>query len=564
MTQTGGQVLVEVLRAHGVDRAFCVPGESFLAVLDALLDTPDIMMITCRHEGGAAMMADAAGKMTGRPGICFVSRGPGATNASAGVHVAFQDSTPLILFIGDIERSAEDREAFQELDYKQMFAPMAKWVGVIRDPRRIPELVGRAFYTATSGRPGPVVLVLPEDMLAEQVTPPWSHIPRFQAVEAGLRRADLYKIRDILAAAARPLALVGGRGWTSQTSDALARFSERWMLPVATTFRTQDHFDNEHPHYAGDVGSNINPELRRSVQSADVLLCLGARLGETTTNGYELLDVPFPRQKMIHIHPSAEELGRVYQPTLAVNAGVDAALSDLNALPPPTATPWAVYTRDMNLSYRRWTTPKPIQGSLQMGSIMEWLRTRLPRDAIVANGAGNFTIWPNRFHRYRVFPSMLAPTSGSMGYGIPAAIAAKLQFPERMVVAFTGDGDLMMTVQELTTAVQHGTAIVVVLLNNGMYGTVRMHQERHYPGRVSATALINPDFVALARSFGAHAERVSLTDGFAPAFERAVASGQLALIELLVDPHVLTPNLTIESLRAAAASTRDSSPPCRN
>lgn len=547
---TAGRVLVETLRLNGVDRVFCVPGESYLAVLDALHDAPEIAVTICRHEGGAAMMAEAYGKCTGRPGICFVTRGPGATNASHGVHIAHQDSSPMILFIGQIERGAQEREAFQEIDYRRMFGPLTKWVAQIDDPNRVQEMVGRAFQTATSGRPGPVVLALPEDMLVE-TTRKRPALPS-RPVEAAIRPGDLEALEALLRAAERPFLMLGGGGWSAAACQDIRRFAQAWTLPVGVSFRCQDLFDNMHPNYAGDFGLGVNPALAEAVQACDLLLVVGARLGEATTGGYTLLDIPLPRQKLVHIHAGIEEIGRVYQPTLGICAGMGEAARSLAALDPAGSRGDGERVRVLREAYLAWTTARPIPGPLQMGEIMTWLRETLPADTIVTNGAGNFAIWPNRFHRYRQFRTMLAPTSGSMGYGIPAAIAAKLLHPNRPVVAFAGDGCFMMSVQELATAAQYDAPIIVVLVNNGMFGTIRMHQERDYPGRVSGTELRNPDFVALAESFGARAERITRTEQFSPAFERAMASGQLSLLELVLDPEALSPTTTITGLRAQA------------
>jgi acetolactate synthase-1/2/3 large subunit len=544
---TGGQMVAQVLRRQRVDQVFCVPGESYLPVLDAIVDFPEIKVVTCRHEGTATMMAEAYGKLTGRPGIVFASRGPGATNAAAGLHIAFQDSTPVIMFVGQIDRTTQEREAFQEIDYRRMFGQLTKWVAQIDEVKRIPELVTRAFYTATAGRPGPVVLALPEDMLAEagEYAEPRVYTP----AEPGIRPEDLAELQALLAAAARPFLLIGGGGWSAKSCADITRFSETWSLPVGVSFRCQDYFDNLHQNYAGDVGLGINPALAETIRQSDLLLVIGPRLGEATTGAYTLVRVPVPSQELVHIHSSAEELGRVYQPTLAINAGMRAAPAALVSLTAPSAPRWKDRTRDIHEAYLNWSTPKPIKGELQMGEIMTWLRERLPADTIVANGAGNFAIWPNRYHRYRQYKSMLAPTSGSMGYGLPAAISAKLLYPDRMVIAFAGDGDLMMSVQELATAAMYGANIFVILLNNGMYGTIRMHQEREYPRRISATALQNPDFIVLAQSFGAYAERVTRTVDFIPAFERCVGSGGLVLLELVMDPDVLSPDYTISGLR---------------
>lgn len=544
---SGGQLLVRTLRLHGVDRVFCVPGESYLAVLDALVDAPEIAVTVCRHESGAAMMAEAYGKCTGRPGVCFVTRGPGATNASAGVHIAHQDSTPMILFIGQIARGAQEREAFQEIDYRRMFGPLSKWVAQVDEAVRIPEMVGRAFYNATSGRPGPVVLALPEDMLTERA--PEAPGRHYTAVESGVAPQTLTRIRELLAGAERPFVIIGGGGWDDAACEALRRFAEAWDLPVAVSFRCQGYFDALHPNYAGDVGLGVNPALVKRIREADVLLVVGPKLGESTTSGYSLIDIPVPRQTLVHVHADPSELGRVYQPTLAVNASMGAAPHALAAMEAPEAVPWGDWTRAANDAYRAWTQPPGNPGGLQMGEVVGFLRESLPPEAIVTNGAGNYAIWPNRFHRYRRYRSMLAPTSGSMGYGVPAAVAAKLIHPDRPVVAFAGDGCFLMTGQELATAVQYDVPIVIILVNNGMYGTIRMHQEREYPGRESATALRNPDFTALARAYGAHAERVETTEAFAPAFERAMAAGAPALLELMLDPEAISPTQTLSGLR---------------
>ncbi len=546
---TGGEILVQALRLHGVDRIFCVPGESYLAVLDALVDAPDIAITVCRHESGAAMMAEAYGKCTGRPGICFVTRGPGATNAMAGIHIADQDSTPVIMFIGQVGRDAMEREAFQEIDYRRVCGSLCKWVAQIDQPQRIAEMVGRAFYTATAGRPGPVIIALPEDMLTEQAVPVSAQ--RYQPVEPGLSSALLERIRESLAGAERPFVLIGGGGWSEAACARLQRFAEAWELPVGVSFRCQGYFDALHPNYAGDVGLGANPALVQAIQDSDVILAIGPRLGEATTNGYTLLDVPLPRQTLIHIHADAEELGSVYQPALAINAGMSAATEALASLALPAARSWSGRTRTINDAYHAWTTPPDNPGPLQMGEVIGWLNDYLPPEAIVTNGAGNFAIWPNRFYRYRRYRSMLAPTSGSMGYGVPAGVAAKLLYPQRPVVTFAGDGCFLMTGQELATAVQYDARVVFIVVNNSNYGTIRMHQEREYPGRVSGTELRNPDFVKLADAYGAHGERVEHTREFGPAFERAMAADRPAVIELILDKEVLAPGRTISGLRNA-------------
>jgi len=547
---TAAQSLVRQLQINGVERVFCVPGESYLAVLDALCDAPKIQVITCRHEGGATMMAEAYGKLTGKPGICFVTRGPGATNASAGVHVAHQDSTPLILFVGDVERQGIARDCFQEIDFETMFRPMTKWVMQIQDGTRMPELVGRAFYTATAGRPGPVVLSLHEDMLVENVavapSRPWSRIdtrPSAEAVKA---------VGDRIAAAKRPLIITGGGGWSRAAGEAIQKFAESWQLPIVNSFRSQDFVDNHSPSYIGNLGLGANPAIIKTVQAADLLVLINARFGEITSNSYTLLEIPAPKQEVIHIHPDPEELGRIYQPALAINTDATSMAAALAELTPPASRPWAEALAGQRENYLAWTTPGPVHGQVQMGEVMTWLRDNLPENAILTNGAGNFAIWPNRFYRYRGFGTMLAPRSGSMGYGLPAAISAKLEHPDRDVVCFAGDGDFMMTGNELATAVMYDVPVITIILNNSMYGTIRMHQERHYPHRISATELKNPDFAALAKACGAHGEKVTRTEEFAPAFERARASGKPAVIEVMIEQELISPTETITSLRAKA------------
>jgi len=552
--RSGARILVDELRRHGVTRIFCVPGESYLDVLDALLDAPEIKVVVCRQEGGAAMMAEAWGKLTGEPGVLFVTRGPGATNASAGVHVAFQDATPMLVFIGQIDRSARERGAFQEVDLRAMFAPLAKWASEIEDGRRIPEIVSRAFQTAVSGRPGPVVLGLPEDMLAQEVEAPPGR--RYCATQARLAEEDCSAITTALEQSQRPLVILGGGDWNAQASRDALRFAHNWGLPILASFRCQDYFDNLDAHYIGNLGLGVNPVLTRAVQESDLLLVIGARLEEVSSNGYTLLRIPAPEQAMIHVLADPSDIGRVYQPALGINAGAAHTLARLAATAPthssgPDRLRWAERTATLHAAYLDWTRPREVPGALQPGQIIEWLREHLPDDAIVTNGAGNFATWPNRFFRYRQFRSMLAPTSGSMGYGVPSGIAAALAHPDRTVVAFTGDGDFMMTCQELATAVQEQVALVIVLVNNQSFGTIRMHQETRFPGRVSATTLQNPDFVLLARACGAWAERVERTGQFAAAFSAAQASRRPALIELMLDTEVITPTQTISGLRKA-------------
>jgi len=546
----GGKVLVDQLLVHGADLAFTVPGESFLAVLDGFHDVQDrIRLVICRHEAGAANMAEAHGKLTNRPGLCFVTRGPGATQASVGVHTAFQDSTPMILFIGDVGSDFRDREAFQEVNFLSMFAPLAKWVERIDDVARIPEYVARAYQIATSGRRGPVVLVLPEDMLAKEVAVPDAR--RYVPTESHPGPEDMGRLHNLLAAARNPLAILGGSGWTREACNDFQRFAEAQQLPVACAFRFQDLFDNNHPNYAGDVGIGINPVLAERVKMADVLLVAGARLGEMTTSGYTLLDSPVPRQKLVHVFSGAEEPGRVFQPELGIVSGAAPfarACARMAAIEDP---PWKGSAAAAHEDYLAWSARKEIPGRVQMWDIVDYLNQHAP-DAIYCNGAGNFATWLHRFHRYPLMRSQLAPTSGAMGYGVPAAIAAKIARPERTVICFAGDGDFLMSGMELATAVQYDAAVVIVILNNGMYGTIRMHQEKHYPGRVVGTDLKNPHFAAFARSFGAMGEIVEETAQFAPAYERIVASGKPGVIDIHLDPQAITPNTTLDRIRAAA------------
>jgi acetolactate synthase-1/2/3 large subunit len=550
--RTGGRILVDQLRLQGVETVFGVPGESYLEVLDALHDTPEIRFVICRQEGGAAMMATAHGELTGRPGIAMVTRGPGATNASAGVHVAQQDSVPMILFVGQIDRGSRERDTFQEVDYRRMFGGMAKWVAEIEDPARIPEFVHRAFATATSGRPGPVVLALPEDMLVETATVPDGR--PVAPAEAAPSPAAMAELRDRLARAERPFVILGGGGWTSTGTEALARFLDANGLPAACGFRRQDLLRNDHRCYAGHIGLGPNPRLAERIKASDLVLAIGARLGETTSQSFTLLDVPRPRQTFVHVHNDPEELGRVYQADLAILSSLDrfaAAAADLSPVP---SRPWAAATAQAHADELAWRAPTRIPGDLQLGEVVAALAARLPEDTIVTNGAGNYAIWANRHYPYRGLGTQLAPTSGSMGYGLPAAVAAKLAHPGRTVVCFAGDGCFLMTGQELATAVQHELAIIVIVVDNGMYGTIRMHQEREHPGRVSGTALRNPDFAALARAYGAFGARVETTEQFLPAFAEAVASGRPALLHLLLDPDAITPRATLAGLRAQAVA----------
>jgi acetolactate synthase-1/2/3 large subunit len=545
--KTGGQLIVEALEANGVERLYCVPGESYLAVLDALHDSK-IRTIVCRQEGGAAMMADCHGKLTGKPGICFVTGGPGATNASAGVHIAMQDSTPMILFIGQVARSFRDREAFQEVDYRRFFGGIAKWVTEIDEPARVPELVTRAFAVATSGRPGPVVIALPEDVLTEKAEAPAAQ--PYTPVETSPSPGQITELRGLLANAQRPIAILGGSRWSEAAKGGIEKTAEAWALPVGCSFRRQMLFDHLHPCYAGEVGIGINPGLANYIKQADLVLMVGARLGEMPSSDYTLLKSPYPDQKLVHVHPDPSELGRVYRPTLAINASPHAFVAALAELKPAAPPAWEDETTALHGAYLAWSTPPETgPGPVQMGPIMSYLETVLPDDAVITNGAGNFAIWVHRFRRSRRFGTQAAPTSGSMGYGTPAAVAAKELFPDRLVVAFAGDGCFLMNGQEFATAVQYHLPIVVIVVNNGMYGTIRMHQEREYPGRVVATDLKNPDFAALARAYGGHGETVERTADFAPAFERARASGKPSIIEVRLDPEAITPTRTLSDIR---------------
>jgi acetolactate synthase-1/2/3 large subunit len=549
--RTGGKILADQLRLHGARMIFGVPGESYLAVLDALYDYRDSMpFIVCRQEGGGAMMAEAYGKLTGSPGICMVTRAPGATNASSGVHVARQDSTPMILFVGQVGRGMMDREAFQEIDFRRMFGQMAKWVAQIDDAARIPEYVSRAFHAAVSGRPGPVVLALPEDMLRDKAAVPDPQA--YRRVEPHPSAEQMAELRSVLAAAKRPLAIVGGGGWDAEAAERIRRFAEGSGLPVAASFRRQDYFDNESPCYVGDAGVGINPALAQRVKDADLLLALGARLGEIPAQGYSLLDIPKLKQRLIHVHASVEELGRVYQPDLPINAGPRAFAAALKKIAAVDGSAWRGWREEARKAYEAWQVPPRTPGALQMGDVIAHLRRVLPHDAIIANGAGNYGVWLHRFYRYRRFGTQLAPTSGSMGYAVPSAIAAKLVHPKRAVVAFSGDGDFLMTGQEFATAMQYNAQVIFIVVNNGMYGTIRMHQERAYPARVSGTDLINPDFAAYARAFGGFGAVVTRTEEFASAFEAAHASGAPAILELRIDPEAITPRQSLSEIRAAA------------
>mgnify|MGYP003594530529 CR=1 FL=1 len=558
-----GHALVEALVAQGVDTAFGVPGESFLAVLDGFYEHRDrIRFVACRQEGGATFMAEAQGKLSGRPGVCFVTRGPGATNASIGVHTAFQDSTPMVLFVGQVASDQRDREAFQELDYRQFFGPgtlgMAKWVAEIHDPDRIPEYVARAFRTALQGRPGPVVLALPEDMLTQATAAPV--LPRVEPVHAWPAPGALRDLRQLLLAAERPFLLVGGGGWDDEACAALQRFAENWQLPVGCAFRFQDTFDNRHPQYAGDVGIAINPKLAQRLRDADLIVAVGPRLGEMTTGGYTLLQAPRPSQKLVHVHAGPEELGRVYAADLLIQASMACAAKALEALTAPPSLPWVAHTEAANADYRANLVAPEVQ-PLDMAQVVKTITRLAPADTVYTNGAGNYAGWMHRYiqHLPRQLHgrTQLAPTSGAMGYGVPAAVAASLLQPGRTVVNIAGDGDFLMTGQELSTATGYGAGrgagkLVCVVVDNGTYGTIRMHQEREYPGRVSGSDLFNPDFAALARACGWHAAFVDRTADFEPAFAAALAADGPTLIHLKLDPDVSTSRTTLSAIRAAA------------
>lgn len=566
-TRTAGHLIVECLAVQGVDTAFGVPGESYLAVLDGFHALRGrIRFVACRQEGGAAFMAEAAGKLTGRAGVCLVTRGPGATNASIGVHTAFQDSTPMVLLVGDVGSDFRDREAFQEVDFAAFLGPgtkgMAKRVERIDDARRIPEYIARAFATAHNGRPGPVVLVLPEDMLAQPVDDALVPLPRAEPVEAWSDPGSLRRLRELLLASQRPLVIAGGGGWTPQSAQALQRFAENWRLPVANAFRFQDTFDNHHPLYAGDVGIGINPALAARVRESDLIVAIGPRLGEMTTGGYTLLEAPRPRQRLVHIHASAEELGRVYQADLAIQSTMNAAARSLEVLSAPVELPWQAWTEAAHADYLASIAPQALPGMdlsqpgmVDLPAIVGLLQKHLPADAVLTNGAGNFASWVHRYFRHhglaKGFKTQLAPTSGAMGYGVPAGIAASI-VSGRTVFTIAGDGDFLMNGQELATAVQYGGKSIIVLLNNGMYGTIRMHQEREYPGHVSGTALRNPDFCALARAYGYVAEQVHTAEAFEPALLRALVAGTGTLIEIPLSPEVISTRATLGAIRQAA------------
>lgn len=543
----GGQILVDHLKTEGVARVFSVPGESFLAALDGLYDS-GIENIVCRQEGGAAMMAEAHGKLTGAPGVVFVTRGPGATNASSGIHVAMQDATPMVVFVGQIARAHRDRGAFQEVDYRAFFGPLAKWSCEVDQTERLPEYLARAFHVARTGRPGPVVVALPEDMLSDVADVP--DRPAVPATQGHVSSADASAILAAIETSARPLLIAGGPGWTADAGSTLMKFAAANALPVATAFRRQDYVDNRHPNYVGDLGLGINPALKAMFDEADTLVVLGSRLGDIVTGSYEMLDPFQTGKRIIHVYPDAEELGRVYHADQTVLATGPTAIAALSAQPALSATPWAEWAQQGRAAFDAFQTPVETPGPVKLERIMHWLSDTLPNDTIMTNGAGNYATWLHRYFRFKEYGTQLAPTSGSMGYGFPAAVAASLQHPDRTVIAWLGDGEFQMTLNEMSTAVQHGAKPIAIIVNNGRYGTIRMHQERTYPARVSGTDMANPDFADLARAYGGHGETVTRTEDFEAAFRRAEVSGKLAVIELVVDQQVATPGLTLDQLRA--------------
>lgn len=569
-TQMGGHLLVECLIAQGVTHAFGVPGESYLAVLDGFHKYQDqIQFVTCRQEGGAAFMADAQGRLTGRPGVCFVTRGPGATNASIGVHTAFQDSTPMVLFVGDVASDTRDREAFQEVDFCAFFGPstkgMAKRVERIDDAKRIPEYVARAFATAMNGRPGPVVLVLPEDMLTHEVAS--RPLPKLEPVEAWSDPGSLRQLREMLLSAQKPFVIAGGGAWTTQSAQALQRFAENWQLPVGNAFRFQDTFDNFHPLYAGDVGIGINPKLAQRIKESDLIIAIGPRLGEMTTSGYTLLEVPKPKQKLVHIHASAEELNRVYHADLAICATMNAAARSLEVLTAPPSVPWTNWAQQANADYVANTQAQALaglptdsaNGLVNMPEVVAALQRHLPADAVLTNGAGNFASWVHRYYKHhglsKGHKTQLAPTVGAMGYGVPAGVAASV-LTGRVAFTIAGDGDFLMNGQELATATQHGAKSIVVLLNNGMYGTIRMHQERDFPTHNMGSNLNNPQFANLAKAYGYEGIRISKTEEFEPALIAALARNQGTLIEIMLDPEVITTRGTLSAITQNALKNK--------
>jgi acetolactate synthase-1/2/3 large subunit len=553
--RTGGQILIDQLVAQGADHVFCVPGESYLAALDAMHGAP-LTITVCRQEAGAAMMAIANARLVDRPGICFVTRGPGATNAAHGVHIAQHDSVPLILFVGQVERGMIGRGAFQEMDYAAFFGSTTKWATQIEDPARIPEIVQRAYYLAMQGRPGPVVIALPEDVLTARVDVPDARFVSPAPIWPG--QTQMAELQKMLAAAERPIAIIGGGGWSDRACAAFQRFAERFELPVAASFRRASLFDGDHPNYAGEIGIGPNPKLKNRIASADLVLLVGGRMAEMPSQAYTLFEIPTPRQTLVHVHPDPAEIGRVYHPTLGILATSDAFCAAVEGVQPPEKIAWNGAARQAHDDYLEWSERPPVMpGPVDLGALMVWLRGRLPEGAIITNGAGNYATWPGRFLRYGRHCLQVGPTSGSMGFGVPAAIGAKRTRPQSMVVSFNGDGCFLMNGQEFATAVQYGLPIVFVVVDNAMYGTIRMHQEREYPTRITATELKNPDFAAYARAFGGHGETVETTAEFAPAFERALASGRPAILHVKIDPDVISPTTTLTAIRKRALAARE-------
>ncbi len=548
--RSAAHALVDQLIVNRVRHVFCVPGESYLAVLDAIRDR-DVTITVCRNEAGAAMMAEAMGKATGRPGVCFVTRGPGATNASPGVHIARHDSTPMVLFIGQIERAFRDRDAFQEMDYRAFFGSLAKWTTEIDEARRVPEIVSRAFQCAMEGRPGPVVVSLPRDMLDERVLAPKGRAS--EPVETFPGAPAMAAFESLLAAAERPFLILGGARWSEAAARSVLRFAERFELPVATSYRRGPLFDALHPCYAGDLGIGPNPKLIARIKNSDLPILLGGRLGEIPSQGFTLFKIPDPRVDLIHIHPSAEELGRLYQARLAIHATPIGFAAALDALAPRAPNRWSAQTREANEEFIAWTeTATPQPGAVNLGSIMVWLRDHAPPDAILCNGAGNYAAWIHRFYRFRRLDGHIAPTSASMGYGVPAAVAMQRLHPERLVLSVNGDGDFLMNGQEFATAVQYDLPIIVIVCDNASYGTIRMHQEREFPGRICATDLRNPDFAAYARAFGGFGARVERTEDFPAAFEAARAARTPAIIHLKISTDAITPSATLTRIKELA------------
>ena len=542
----GGHILVDQLKVNGVERVFSVPGESFLAALDGLYNS-GIENIVCRHEGGAAMMAEADAKITHSPGVVFVTRGPGATNASSGIHVAMQDSTPLIVFVGQVPLEHRDREAFQEIDYERFFSPIAKWVAEVKDLKRLPEYVARAFQVSQAGRPGPVIISLPEDILSGICEVP--DRPRVVLGQQFTSDSEIKKIENAIIKAKRPLVIVGGTGWGKGVVKNLGVFVKNFNLPVATTFRRQHLIDNRHDCYIGDLGTGMNPALAETVKGSDLIIAIGTRLGEIATGAYELIDPKKTEQEIIHIHTDPNEFCHVYQPRLAVLSSTENILDQLVGLSKLVNPEWSSQTSEGKQNYLNWITPKETPGPVKLEKIIKWLSNNLPEDSIVTNGAGNYAAFLHRYFAFKEYPTAIGPTSGSMGYGFPASIAAKLRFPDKTVICLAGDGCFQMTLNEMSTAAQNKLAIIVIVVNNGKYATIRMHQEKNYPGRVSGTELHNPDFAALAKAYGGFGIKVQKTEDFVAAYNEAVASGLLSVIELQIDDEVLSTSQTVSEVR---------------